>query len=526
MLSCSDWLPYIWSLNLLALAENAHTALALWQAGMADEAFLLLKGNLLDSLFMGLAPGNFHMTSELDAHRQEAQRDSGDPIGITARALVEGLFGIQPDLLRGTLTVRPGFPREWNQASLQHASLDFRFHREGPLDTYEIASRLPKPVPLKLILRARSVSLPKVSGGAAAFDPGAVGEPAVVVTLPAAPSWKVAVEWHGDRPAAPPAHRSYSAGQALALPPGVSLAQIDDPQQCLSGGRVRAAGYHTVFANMHRGDCRWSLPISFDVKTDVKAGVKAEAPLPAAAPAIGTHQRAEPLDLSAVLRHQINEIFTRPYLEPRSPYCSLAIPEQLLGGWANMNLTAEIDDAGLRRAGGMLETPLSVPFRTPAGARPNCLFLSQWRQDQTAAEVPLSGRADSIYLLMTGVTFPQASRMEHGRITVAYTDGARAQLSLRNPETWWPIEQDYLLDDYLFIDQAPRPPRVDLRTGRTRLLDAAGFQGKGRAVPGGAATILYLPLDSRKTLASLRVEARLYGIVVALLAATLVRAPA
>ena len=131
MLSCSDWLPYIWSLNLLALAENAHTALAMWQAGMADEAFLLLKGNLLDSLFMGLAPGNFHMTSALDAHRQEAQRDSGDPIGITARALTEGLFGLQPDLVRGTLTIRPGFPAEWNQASIKHADIDFSWRREG-----------------------------------------------------------------------------------------------------------------------------------------------------------------------------------------------------------------------------------------------------------------------------------------------------------------------------------------------------------------------------------------------------------
>jgi hypothetical protein len=519
MLSCSDWLPYIWSLNLLALAENVHTALAMWQAGMAEEAFLLLKGNLLDSLFMGLAPGNFHMTSGLDAHRQEAQRDSGDPIGITARALTEGVFGIQPDLVRGTLTIRPGFPLEWNQASLQHASLDFSFRREGAVDTYEVSSRLPKSVPLKLVLRARSVNLPKVSSGAVAFDPAAVGSPAVVVTLPAAPSWKVTVEWTGDAPAAVPDRRSYSAGQALALPPGVSLAEIDDPQQCLSDGRVRAPGFHTVFANIEQGDCRWSLPISFDVK----AGVNPGAPLPIAAPAIGTRQRAEPLDLSAVLEHQIDQIFTRPYLEPRSPYCSLAIPKQLLGGWANMDLKAEIDDAGLRRAGGILETPLGVPFRTPAGTAPNCLFLSQWRQDRSAVEIPLAGRAEGIYLLMAGVTFPQASRMEHGRIAVAYADGAPAQLSLRNPETWWPIEQDYLLDDYLFLDPAPLPPRVDLRTGKTRLLDAAGFKGQGRAVPGGAATILYVPLDPRKELASLKVEASLYGIVIGLLAATVVR---
>ena len=507
MLSCSDWLPYIWSLNLLALAENAHMALAMWQAGMAEEAFLLLKGNLLDSLFMGLAPGNFHMTSALDAHRQEAQRDSGDPIGITARALTEGLFGLQPDLVRGTLTVRPGFPADWNQASLKHPDLDFTWRREGSVDTYKISSRLPKSVPLTLILRARTVRLPKVSSGTASFDPAAVGTPAVIVTLPAASSWSVAVEWAGDAPAQLPAHRTYSAGQPLALPPGVSLAQIDDPQHSLARGRVAATGYHTVFANMHQGDCRWSLPISFNVK--------ANAP----APVIATHGRPDPLDLSAVLKHQLNQIFARPYTEPRSPFCSLAIPEQLTGGWANMDITARIDDAGLRRAGGMLETPLGVPFRTPAGASPNCLFLSQWRQDRSEAEIPLTGSAEGVYILMAGNTFPQASRMEHGRITVAYADGSHAQLSLKSPETWWPIEQDYLLDDYLFIDEAPLPPRVDLATGKMRLVS----KGEPRDVPGGAATILFLPLDPRKPLASMKVEARLYGIVVALLAVSLAR---
>ena len=188
-----------------------------------------------------------------------------------------------------------------------------------------------------------------------------------------------------------------------------------------------------------------------------------------------------------------------------------------------MDMTAKIDDAGLRSAGGMLKTSLGIPFRTPAGDVPNCLFLSQWQQDRSEAEMPLAGRAEGIYLLVTGVTFPQASRMEHGRISVGYTDGTEAQLSLKSPETWWPIEQDYLLDDYLFIDEAPLPPRVDLRTGGTRLLDLASFKGNGRAVPGGAATILFLPLDPRKNLASLKVEASLYGIVVALLAVTLVR---
>ena len=79
MLACSDWLPYVWSLNLLLMGENMHMALAMWQAGMRDEALTAFKGTLLDSMYMGLCPGDFHMTSALDAHRQEAQRDFRRP---------------------------------------------------------------------------------------------------------------------------------------------------------------------------------------------------------------------------------------------------------------------------------------------------------------------------------------------------------------------------------------------------------------------------------------------------------------
>jgi hypothetical protein len=114
--------------------------------------------------------------------------------------------------------------------------------------------------------------------------------------------------------------------------------------------------------------------------------------------------------------------------------------------------------------------------------------------------------------------------MQHGTVMVSYKDGAAAKLALLNPETWWPIEQDYLLDDYLFVNTAPLPPRVDLRSGQTRILDAASFHGKGRTVPGGAATILHLPLDPARDLASFEVAVDLYGIVLGLLAATLVRA--
>jgi hypothetical protein len=520
MLSCSDWLPYMWSLNLLLLAENMHMALAMWQTGMRDEAYKVFKGNLLDSMYMGLCPGDFHMTSTLDVHRQEAQRDFGDPIGISSRALVEGLFGVQPDLIAGEVRIRPGFPSDWDRASLKHKDFDFVWKREGLRDTFEFTNRLAKAVPLTLTLPARTTSLPLVTANgrrvACAFDAAAVGTPMLKFTAPAERSNRISVAWHGREPSSAPAQRNHIIGEVLELPVGIGLRQVDDPQKALAQGRVGATRFHTVFANVREGDAAWSMPISFEAKTD--------RPTFAAVPRMPAEVPGEQVNLSTVLKHQVTEIFTRVYAEPRSQYCSLAFPDNLLGGWANPDGRATIDDAGLRGAGGLLKTPLGVDFATPAGSAPNCLFLSCWRQDERSVKIALNGRAHGIYLLMAGSTLPQCSRMQHGTVSVAYSDGSTAMLVLRTPETWWPIEQDYLLDDFLFVNNAPLPPRVNLRDGQTRILDATAFHGKGRTVPGGAATILHLPLDPTKDITSLQVEAELYGVVVGLMAATLARA--
>jgi hypothetical protein len=115
------------------------------------------------------------------------------------------------------------------------------------------------------------------------------------------------------------------------------------------------------------------------------------------------------------------------------------------------------------------------------------------------------------------------SRLDNGEVVVTYTDGTNSRLALRNPETWWPIEQDYFTDDYQFRLEGPLPTRVDLKTGTVRTLDASAFKGKGREVPGGAATVLGLSLDPRKELQSLTVRALANDVVIGLMAATLER---
>ena len=243
---------------------------------------------------------------------------------------------------------------------------------------------------------------------------------------------------------------------------------------------------------------------------------------------LATSTRFDAIDLGPYFNDRVTEIF-RPgkYLSPRSPFCSLAIPSQGIGAWAgHVNAMADIDDRGLRAAalanGGRLVLPNGVPFATPGpGNAPNVVFTSQWDNYPREVTIPLGGRARHLYLLMAGSTNHMQSRIDNGEVVVAYRDGSTSRLALHNPTTWWPIDQDYFIDDYAFARPEPIPPRIDLRTGQVRLLAPETFKGRGGPVPGGAAMALVLPLDPAKDLRSLTVRALANEVVIGLLAATL-----
>jgi hypothetical protein len=75
----------------------------------------------------------------------------------------------------------------------------------------------------------------------------------------------------------------------------------------------------------------------------------------------------------------------------------------------------------------------------------------------------------------------------------------------------------------LFLGLLAGPVRVDLATGKIRVLKMEEFKGKGRAVPGGAATVLDLPLDATKELKSLTVRTLANQVVIGLMSVTLAR---
>jgi hypothetical protein len=150
-ISTSDWMPYEWSTNNVAHEEVMNTALAYFEAGRRNAGYRLLKADVMDGMYMGQCPGNFGQISYYDRARGEAYRDFGDNVGISARALIAGLFGIRPDALYGQCIVQPSFPEQWDSASIRTPYLSYRFHREGNKAFYEVRQHFTKP--LRIIFR-------------------------------------------------------------------------------------------------------------------------------------------------------------------------------------------------------------------------------------------------------------------------------------------------------------------------------------------------------------------------------------
>ncbi len=497
-LGTSNWLPYTWSINNVVMAEAVHAALGYWQAGRPEDAWKITKGSLLAAMFMGISPGNVGSMSYLDVHRRESQRDFADGSGVLSRALIEGLFGVRPDALAGELQVVPGWPADWNRAGLKHPNVSVEFKRELFTDSYVVTQHGAKSLALRLRLKARfdAIDFITVGGAPVPWRPveNAVGAPRLDVVAPASPSGthRIVVRW---RPVNGPALNAVTDGK--------------DP-----------------FVVMAQGQMKW-------LQAANKPWFRALVvnPLMPAMPLDPRGAELEPLDLAGHFNDRVTQIFKNEYRAPRSPFASLALPKQGIGGWAGgVNASALIDDSGLRalaeRAGGRFVLPSGAWFETPGEATAkNVVFTSQWDNYPREVTLPLRGNARGLFLLMAGSTNHMQSRFDNGEVVATYADGTTARLALENPTTWWPIERDYFFDDFQFrIDATTRlPTRVDLKTGEVRVLELATFKGRGGRVPGGAATVLELALDPEKELKSMTVRALANEVVIGLMAATVMR---
>lgn len=275
----TNWLPYSWSINNVAFAEVAHTSLAYWQAGRYDEAYKLFKSSILDGMYLGASPGNIGQVSFYDAARGECYRDFADPIGVYSRTLIQGLFGILPDVMNDRLEIRPGFPITWEYASVATPDISFDFKRDCSKDTYKVESKFGKPLNLFLTLKVQrdNITEIKVNGQKAAWSlVESVGYPTIQIDCKTAKSYEIEVIWGGSELNIPEYRVEGVKGEIWTLESQAKVLKVYDPQSVLKNQKIRSnslkgfiegeIGNRTLFVQQKQGQMTWWQPIALEIK--------------------------------------------------------------------------------------------------------------------------------------------------------------------------------------------------------------------------------------------------------------------
>ena len=473
-LSTTDWMPYAWSTNNVAHEEVANMALAYFQAGRTDEGFRLLKSDLTDEMLLGKSPGNFGQISFYDRERNEAYRDFGDNLGITSRAIVNGLFGITPDALNGQCVLKPAFPEEWHEASIRTPYLSFSYKREGNRDIYHIEQHFSQP--LKIIVRTNA------GCGAYMDTEGSAAETQTITVernlLPKPPTY----------PEIPSSRNDICSDDYLRR---MGLEDITP----------NAAGRHEMI----------DLTASYNANLNDIFRNRYESPRPPYTtlqiPVQGIGEWCHPKTMA-----EIDDSGLRACATPLQGSDKLGVYDT--GKGLSFLIPRQGRNIVFSSLWDNYPDEVSVPISTK------------------------SRSYNAAYLMMAGTTNNMQSRIDNALVMAEYEDGSCDTLRLENPINWPTVNEEFIFDGKAFWSAPVMPLRFRLDNGRVgrqinakELLSVIPSKHDGKekkigdnnryAIDKGAGVILKMPLDSARKIRAIRVKTLSNDIVVGLMAVTL-----
>lgn len=110
-------------------SREMKLSLAEYMAGSPNRAFDILRSTVVRQMYQSDSPASMPQ----------------DAIGEAMRAVVQGLFGVQPDSRNSRCIIRPGMPREWKEASIRTPYIIYKYHRVGGKDIYEVTQCFSQP---------------------------------------------------------------------------------------------------------------------------------------------------------------------------------------------------------------------------------------------------------------------------------------------------------------------------------------------------------------------------------------------
>ncbi|NLV75035.1 MAG: hypothetical protein GXY52_10220 [Chloroflexi bacterium] len=429
MVWMSNWVPSIWSVRELAAGENLQLAYAYFRAGMPADGLDVLMGTVLHTGYNGRSPA----------------RIASEAGSLLYRAVIDGLFGYQPDYPHKRVRLAPEFPPAWREASIKTPDVELEYHKDAQRIT--LRYQLHRPVEVEVLLPIYNQRV--VGPGDGIIEPH-FGRQILRLPQGYGDRGEVVVELDGKERVIAPLSLSAEPLAQLTLRAEGAITALDDPQGILTASELRdgiahlqlaeRSGQHMLFAQVGEGAARYWQVMRLDL-----APTAAElAQRVAANPAVRPDARYQPLALDSILNADVRTIYRQQYLEPRPATTSVRIGTDGYSPWTftfweNDPPVVKLDRIPeLVGEDELLQSPRGVPFSWPRGAH-NIAFTSLWENWPARVELTVGRAAEAVWLHLCGTTNPMQCGVPNARVVFHYADGVQQALDLVNPDNFWSL---------------------------------------------------------------------------------------
>lgn len=448
----SNWFPnrgrtYTHSTYETAYAEEMNFALTNYLAGRADQAYALIRASLC-GIYNGPTPGGLSCHCYSDG-RQRANDEFADASSMWARAVVEGLFGIVPKRPDGYVQVTPQLPKSWPEASIQTPHFSYRLWREPGLIRVEWESPIETEVRWRLPFEGSHAWLE--GGGSPDLEPGFGGITWYRIRF--APAFRGSLTLHyTPQERAVPERAAVKRGASWRFTlPGEPVEAFEDPQRildtphiengALAGTIAGAPGPAVLFVLAGRMEtgATW-LPVRLTIEPEQPA----PAPRLWRAPEVGERDLEKWIlaDLSGVFNSTVVE--APNFVQNNAPAPAMPASQVNFNYWKDHfrethhgGRIETLSDAAWRakiNEDGIGWTRDGIPFKSPReGANIGVVTVTGGFPEYLS--IPFKARGRTLYLMLSGITFPCQSHVPNVRVTLRYADGTTQIRDLVSPFT-------------------------------------------------------------------------------------------
>jgi len=446
----SNWFPnsgrtYTHSTYELAYGEELNFALTNYLAGRGDDAYALIRSTLC-GIFNGPTPGGLSCHAHIDG-RQRANDEFADASSMWGRAVAEGLFGIVPRRPQEGVELTPQAPASWPEVSIRTPHFSYRMRRERGKVTLEWSSPVATVVHLRLPLAAGSIDRVRVDGKETTWDvePG-VGLTWVKVRTSRATQGTIGIAYLPATPFVPAPLVVKQGDPVVVESPQGEWSGIIDPQGVLKDGRIDGKtlrgvvacepGPALLFATGGTTGCPVLVPVRLDVQPRTPVVRRVWSP-----PRPGDRDAGRwiMVDLTKTYNAALTEVLDKIVKATQPPPLPASQVgwnywKSHLGQYHGGAVERESDAAWRAKVGadGVAWTTDGIPF-TSAKTGPNIGAVTLAGGFPAKVEFPVGAGGKTLYLMISGITFPAQSHVVNLRVTMRYADGEEVRHDLVSP---------------------------------------------------------------------------------------------